>query len=106
MEPINGLAQAGDQEGGIVDGRLKRLIEELGAAIHDSISGSERIPEVIAEIKGGGYDVLLVLNATIAIKMQDAELVSLSARTHATVESGFSPQDVQFLKSLHISVNG
>jgi hypothetical protein len=95
------------QEGGNVNERLiKRFAEELGAAIKDSITESEQIPELIAKMEGNGYDVLLVLNATIAIKERDTELMALPARTNGMVESRFSRQDVQFLKSMHISVNG
>jgi len=88
-----------------VDDRLKRLVEELGAAINDSISASEQIPGVIAQIEGGGYDVLLFLNATIAIMKRDEKPVSLRAQTSGRLESGFNLEDVQFLKSMHISVN-
>ncbi|MGA2001465.1 MAG: hypothetical protein ABSG52_15865 [Terriglobales bacterium] len=89
-----------------MDERLKRLIADLGAAINDSVSESEQIAEAIATIKAGGYHVSLVLNATIAIKKLEAELVSLPARTNGAIECRFNPQDIKFLKSLHISVNG
>ena len=95
------------QEGGIVDERLiKRLAEELTAAIKDSIAESEQIPEVIANIEGNGYEVLLVLNATIALKQRDTEPLRWAARTNVKAESRFSPQDLEFLKAMHISVNG
>ena len=88
-----------------MDDRLKRLVEELGVAVNDSISTSEQIPAVIAQIEGGGYDVLLFLNATIAIMKRDEEPVSLRARTNGRPDSGFNLEDVQFLKSMHISVS-
>ena len=88
-----------------MDDRLKRLVEELGVAINDSISASEQIPGVIAQIEGDGYDVLLLLNATIAIMKRDEKPVSLRAQTSGRLESGFNLEDVQFLKSMHISVN-
>jgi hypothetical protein len=94
------------QEGGIVDEKLKRLVEELGSAIKASISGSEQMQEVIANIEGSGYEVSLVFNARIAINKWDPDPASLPARTNGTVESRFNSQDVQFLKSMHISVNG
>ena len=89
-----------------MDEKLKRLIEEFGAAINDSVTESEQIAEVIAKIKAGGHDVFLVLNATIVIKNRKGEPVSLAARANGrTEESRFNRQDIQFLKSLHISVN-
>jgi hypothetical protein len=89
-----------------VNDKLKRLVEELGTAINASLGESEQIAEVIAEINRGGYDVFLVLNANIAVKKREREPVSLPARTGGAVESGFNPQDINFLKSLHITVNG
>jgi hypothetical protein len=88
-----------------VNDKLKRLVEELGTAINASLGESEQIAEVIAEIKRGGYDVFLVLNATITVKKRERELVSLPARTGRAVESRFNPEDIDFLKSLHICVN-
>lgn len=85
---------------------IKRLVEELRTAINESISGSEEIPEVIAKIEDNGYQVVMLLNATIAIKERDVGIMSPPARTNGKLESRFSPQDVQYLKSMHISVTG
>src|SRR3954471_9896331 len=48
-----------------VEEPLKNLMQELGNAINDSLSESDRIAEAIGEIKRAGYDVFLVLEATI-----------------------------------------
>jgi hypothetical protein len=56
-----------------VDQRLKRLTEELGEAINESLTESERISEVIAKINAGGYDVSLLLNATIGFRKREEE---------------------------------
>jgi hypothetical protein len=88
-----------------VDDRLKRLVEELGVAINDSVSASERLPGVIAQIEGEGYDVLLFLNATIAIMKREEETVGSRTRMNGKAGAGFNSEDVQFLKSMHISVN-
>ncbi|MDP9055219.1 MAG: hypothetical protein M3N93_13115, partial [Acidobacteriota bacterium] len=45
--------------------RLKSLMQDLGNAINESLSDSEGIAEAIGEIKTAGYDVFLVLDATI-----------------------------------------
>jgi hypothetical protein len=87
-----------------MDERLKHLVEELSAAVNHALSDSECIAEVIAEIKASGYDVLLFLNATIAIRKREEEPVSYAARTNGRFRSGFNSEDVEFLKSLHISV--
>ena len=51
--------------------KLKHLMKELGEAINDSLSESEEIAEVISKIKAGGYDVFLVLEATIGFNKQE-----------------------------------
>ena len=91
------------REGGVANERLKRLMEELGAAMNESLSESEQIAEVIAKIRAEGYDVFLVLNATIAIRKLEEEPVRQAVRTNEGVECRFNAQDIKFLKSMHIS---
>jgi hypothetical protein len=57
-----------------LDDRLKELMQDLGNAINESLSDSDRIAEAIGEIKRAGYDVFLVLEATIGFnKREDGE---------------------------------
>lgn len=90
--------------------QLKRLIKELGEAINGSLSESQEIARVIAKIKEEGYDVFLVLEATLGFNRQEEEspanlgqLVS-SRRRSAEPEFSITAHDVRFLKSLRISV--
>ena len=53
--------------------RLKSLMQDLGNAINESLSDSERIAEAIGEIKRAGYDVFLVLEATIGFNKRDGD---------------------------------
>ena len=56
-----------------MEDRLKELMQELGSAINESLSDSDRIAGAIGEIKRAGYDVFLVLEATIGFnKREDA----------------------------------
>src|ERR687888_244665 len=48
-----------------LDDNLKQLMKELGAAINDALSDSEEISEAIQNVRNAGYDVFLVLEATI-----------------------------------------
>ncbi len=48
-----------------MDQKLESLMKQLGEAINDSISSSEQIGEVIARIKSDGYDIFVVLEATV-----------------------------------------
>lgn len=93
---------------------LKSLMQDLGNAINESLSDSERIAEAIGEIKSAGYDVFLVLEATIgfnkreAVEEADEENVSSETREVATTGAStgkvrFTTQDQRFLKALRIS---
>jgi len=49
-------------------------MQELGNAINESLSDSDRIAAAIGEIKRAGYDVFLVLEATIGFnKREDSD---------------------------------
>jgi len=50
-----------------VDQQLKQLMKELGEAINESLADSDQISEVVSKIKEGGYDIFLVLEATIGV---------------------------------------
>jgi hypothetical protein len=90
-----------------LDDNLKHLMKELGAAINDALSDSEEISEAIQNVRNAGYDVFLVLEATIGFnrrsKTEGAEDAS------GTLKSGemklkVTSQDLKFLRSLKISV--
>ena len=93
-----------------MDDKLKRHMKDLGDAINDSLSDSERIAEVIGRIKATGYDVFLVLEATIGFNRKGEDIASGMATV--TAESGdrepefnISAQDLKFLRSLRIAVD-
>jgi hypothetical protein len=92
-----------------VDKQLKSMMKELGDAINSSLSDSDQIAEVISRIKAGGYDVFVVLEATIGFNQrdeeEDAETVVNSTKRSAS-DFEITSQDVKFLKSLRISVEG
>ena len=84
-------------------------MKELGDAINESLSESDQIAEVISKIKSDGYDVFLVLEATIGFNKRDGEEAAgkpaLVNAHKGDPEFRVSPQDVKFLKSLRISVD-
>jgi len=84
-------------------------MKELGDAINGSLSESEQIAQVIARIKVEGFDVFLVLEATIGFNRHDdeasaPELVSTRKKT-GDPEFSINAHDVRFLKSLRISID-
>jgi hypothetical protein len=91
----------------IVDKRLKSMMRELGDAINNSLSDSDEIADVIARIKAGGYDVFVVLEATIGFNQNDAadgDAPALPSSAEFNAEFKMTPQDMKFLKSLRIRV--
>ena len=95
---------------------LKHLMQELGNAINDSLSESDRIAEAIGEIKKAGYDVFLVLEATIGFNRRDdnssaddepeIEMTEEPKRGfEATGKIKFTTQDHSFLRALKIAVD-
>jgi hypothetical protein len=95
-----------------VEERLKSLMQDLGNAINESLSDSERIAEAIGEIKRAGYDVFLVLEATIGFNKrgdgEDGDEDGTSAESQELETNGrvrFTTQDQRFLKALRITVD-
>lgn len=90
-----------------VEQRLKNLIKQLGNAIDESLSGSHAIEEVIGEIKKEGYDVLLVLEATIGFNRRRTESKGREPLTlsHKDLDANLTKQDQKFLRALSISLD-
>lgn len=103
-----------------MDDRLKKLMQELGNAINESLSDSDRIAAAIGEIKQAGYDVFLMLEATIGFKQRgeedpeadESEALEASLEAEYEQESRrpsarlrFTTQDQKFLKALKIAVD-
>jgi hypothetical protein len=91
-----------------VDQRLKNMMKQLGDAINNSLSDSDQIAEVVSRIKADGYDVLLVLEATIGFSQREDEESGESVLADMTRDSAslkMTSQDAKFLKSLRIRVD-
>jgi hypothetical protein len=105
-----------------LDDNMKQLLRELGHAINDSVSDSEKIAEAIANVRAAGFDIVLKLDATIGLARkpsQDSKMTSQDRRflesLHIRVDEEvleeesaesrieITPQDIKFLKSLKIS---
>ena len=76
-----------------LDDRMKQLLRELGHAINDSVSESDRIAEAISNVRTAGFDIVLKLDATIGLARRQAQ------------DAKMTQQDRRFLESLHIRVD-
>jgi len=114
-----------------LDDHLKNLLRELGHAINDTVSESDRITGAIAGVRAHGYDIVLKLDATIGLARRDAagqpdsKLTTLDRRfleslriqvdqdsfhesepeKRAVAKLAMTPQDIRFLKSLRIATD-
>ena len=104
-----------------MDDRLKELMQELGNAINESLSDSDRIAAAIGEIKRAGYDVFLVLEATIGFNKRDendpdgetVDGVEMEVETEGPTLRKFesagkvkwTSQDHKFLRALKIAID-
>lgn len=94
-------------------------MQELGNAINEALSDSERIAEAIGDIRQAGYDVFLVLEATIGFNKREESDEEEATDTVATESDAPEPkrssktsgkikltnQDQKFLRALKISID-
>ncbi len=80
---------------------VKKLIQKLGEAIHETVAESEDIAVVVKNIREQGFDVLLMLEATIGLNEVEPE----ADETEEVETDGFTHSDLHFLKSLRITVD-
>ena len=92
---------------------LQQLIEELGEVINSSLSESDRFAAVMAEMEQAGYNVYVILEASIGFRKNgDSEFQSGEAEIQVTpqakqdfVRAGdMTAGDLDFLRELKISV--
>ena len=89
-----------------MDDRIKQLLQELGIAINESISGSEDVNRHIQRIRDEGYDLYVVLDATIGLNKQESggDGDEETALVHAPREVHFriNVNDLAMLRALGI----
>jgi hypothetical protein len=87
---------------------MRELIQQLGEAIHESVIESEQIAGVVQDIRKHGFDVLLMLEATIGLNevtAKETEDADGGAEGGAAATE-FTQNDLHFLRRLRISVEG
>lgn len=94
-----------------MDNKIKQLLRELGTAINESISGSEHVSRHIQKIRDEGFDLYVVLDATIGLNRQgDVEksgrgtVVSAAplVRSEREIQFRINVDDLSMLRSLGI----
>ncbi len=92
--------------GAHVNDRIKQLLRELGTAINESISSSELVNRHIQRIRDEGYDLYVVLDATIGLNKQGEESEEpaevVAAVTEKEVQFRINVNDLALLRSIGI----
>ena len=84
--------------------KRRNLIEQLGEAIHETVAESDQIAGVVRNIRAEGFEVMLMLEATIGLN-EAAKGPAEKSEIATTAESGpFTAQDVNFLRTLRIRI--
>ncbi len=91
-----------------MNSKLRSLIQQLGEAIHETVADSDDIAAVVHSIRAEGFDVLVMLEATIGLnEIESPTTEPLAAQSAASGENSgpFTAQDVHFLQSLRIRMD-
>ena len=89
---------------------VKRIVHELGSTIQRTLAESPQIAHCLSRIKGEGYEVSIVLEATIGFSKsgsrEAAEVSTFDFRLEKSEPAALkmSPLDKKFLRSLKITV--
>lgn len=75
-----------------LDDKIKELLKLLGDAINESISASSDVNARIQQIRDEGYNLYVVLDATIGLGREDDDEVRNELSSQVTVK----PVDIQF----------
>lgn len=76
-----------------MDDKIKQLLRELGSAINESISGSDDVNRQIQRIRDEGYNLYVVLDATIGLNRQGEAVEAPAPPAEVIVKSD---KEIQF----------
>ena len=88
---------------------VKRMVQEIGSTIQRTLSESPQIAHCLQRIRAEGYEVSLVLEATIGFSKtgsKDGEVTTFDFRVERPepVPLKMTPLDKKILRSLKITV--
>ena len=92
----------------MAEAEIRRLMKSLGETINESLSDSPKINEAIQNIRDAGYEVFLIIEATIGLNRKgkgERETVAAPAKVDDPVRLRITSEDAKFLKSLKIAID-
>ena len=93
------------------DEKMRRLVRNLEKSIEQAISSSPQVEECLTRIRGEGYELSLVLQATLAFaplgELDHKHVEEVAQMPDEAAEALFrmSTLDKKFLRSLKIAVD-
>ncbi len=91
----------------VTSDEIKRMVQELGATIQRTLAESPQIAHCLGRIKAEGYEVSLVLEATIGFSRsgnKEAAVFDFKVDRSEATPLKMTPLDKKFLRSLKITV--
>jgi hypothetical protein len=88
-----------------VDDKIKQLLRELGIAINESISGSDGVNRQIQKIRDEGYNLYVVLDATIGLNRPgeaEAPPAEVIVKSNKEIQFRININDLALLRALGI----
>ena len=92
----------------MAEAEIRRLMKSLGETINESLSDSPKINEAIQNIRDAGYEVFLIIEATIGFNRKgkgEREPVAAPTKADDPVRLRITSEDAKFLKSLKIAID-
>lgn len=94
-----------------MDKQLQELIKELGEAINSSLAESDRFAEIMGEMERAGYEVFVVLEASLGFRKNndasESHNTEIPVPVQHEIDSGgnlrMTGADLEFLRQLNIS---
>lgn len=74
----------------------------LGDAINAAVEGSGQVADAIAELRGAGYDVELVLKLEIGLRQRDEDEENDDSSDEASTALELTDEDRRTLRSMKI----
>lgn len=90
-----------------MDDRIRKMLEELGSVINEAVSSSPEVNGRIEQIRDEGYDLYVMLDATIGLSRTDEEETPAETRHRLALPAGeaqfrIDVDDLNFLRSVGI----
>jgi hypothetical protein len=90
-----------------MDDKIKQLLRDLGTAINESISASDDVNQHIQRIRDEGYNLYVVLDATIGLNKQDDEestepVGEMTVKENKDVSFRINVNDLALLRAIGI----